>query len=128
VDDPHPWCVAELNRLPGEREHAGDDRLRGDDGRCRRERDERIERPRRREQIERVDRRSRVLEQQRALAEVVERQRDEHDGEPVDLDRQLAEVAEVGVQRLAAGRDGDRAENGEAVQPVPQGSRRRRTD
>ena len=46
---------------------------------------------------------SRVDEQQRALADVVERQRREHQDEPGQADRPRAEVAHVGVERLGAG-------------------------
>ena len=42
-------------------------------------------------------------QQQRALAEVVERERRQHEGEPRQADRPRAEVAHVGVQRLGAG-------------------------
>ena len=42
-------------------------------------------------------------QQQRALAEVVEHQRRQHQPEPGQPDRPPAEVAHVGVQRLAAG-------------------------
>ena len=46
-----------------------------------------------------------VEQQQRALAEVVEQQRRQHQREPGEADRPLAEVAHVGVERLAAGDD-----------------------
>ena len=56
----------------------------------------------------------RMREQQRALAEVVEQQRRQHERVPGQPDRPPAEVAHVGVQRLAAG-DGqhDRAPSDE---------------
>ena len=44
-------------------------------------------------------------QQQRALAEVVQEQRRQHEHEPREPDRPLAEVPHVGVQRLAAGDD-----------------------
>ena len=60
-----------------------------------------------------------LRQQQRALAEVVQQQRRQHQREPGDADRPLAEVAHVGVERLAAGDDEeDRAEHGEAVPAV----------
>ena len=62
---------------------------------------------------------ARLVMQQRALAEVVQQQRRQHQAEPGEADRTLAEVAHVRVQRLAAGDDEeDRAEHGEAVQSV----------
>ena len=58
--------------------------------------------------------RVRVVQQERALAEVVEHERGHDEREPGDADRAAAEVAHVGVERLAAG-DGehDRAEDDE---------------
>ena len=56
----------------------------------------------------------RVVEDQRALAEVVEHQRREDDEEPGAADRRAAEVAHVGVERLGAGdRQHDGAERDE---------------
>ena len=47
------------------------------------------------------------------LAEVVDQQRREHEGEPADADGALAEVAHVGVERLRAGdRQEHRAQHG----------------
>ena len=63
-----------------------------------------------------------MREQQRALAEVVEQQRREHEREPGEPDRPAAEVAHVGVERLAAGdHEHDRAEDQEPVRPVARG-------
>ena len=68
-----------------------------------------------------------VDQQQRALAEVVQQERGQHEREPGEANRPLAEVAHVGVQRLAAGdRQEHRAEHREAVQPVRRRRRRRR--
>ena len=53
--------------------------------------------------IERMVDRLAQLQQQRALAEVVEHQRRPHQREPGDAHRLAAEVPHVGVQRLAAG-------------------------
>ena len=64
--------------------------------------DHRDPRPVREEQEERVVDRARRVEDQRALAHVVEDQRREDDGEPRAPDRAAAEVAHVGVQRLGA--------------------------
>src|SRR5690606_41049324 len=58
-----------------------------------------------------------VLEQQRALPQVVEHQRRQHEEVPAAPDRPGAEVAHVGVQRLAAGhRQHHRAEDEDAVE------------
>ena len=60
-----------------------------------------------------------LREQQRALSEVLQHERRADDDEPVDLDRLLAEMPEVGVERLAAGGDEeDRAEDEKAVHAV----------
>ena len=111
--------VAELNRLPRQRERAGDERLRGDDGGQRGQHHERQQRPRRRHQVEGLRRRARVEQDQRALAEVVQHQRRQHQPEPRQADRPPAEVAHVGVERLAAGdRQHDGAEHDESVPAV----------
>jgi hypothetical protein len=108
----------ELHGLHGQRKRAGDHRLRRDDGRRHREQNQRVDRPRRCQQVERVLRGRRIFQQQRALSEVVEQQRRQHDGTPVDADRPRAEVPHVGVQRLAAGHDQEhRAEHEVAVPP-----------
>jgi hypothetical protein len=58
-------------------------------------------------------------QEQRALAEVVEQEARQHDHVPGPADRAAAEVAHVGVQRLAAGDDQEhRAEQQEAVPAV----------
>ena len=64
--------------------------------------------------VERAFDGGRLGEQQGALAEVVEDQRRHHEAEPGEANRDAAEVAHVGVQRLAAG-DGqhDRTEREE---------------
>ena len=64
-------------------------------------------------------RRLRIAQEQRALTEVVEQQRRQHEREPGDANRPPAEMAHVGVERLAAGDDQeDGAEHGEAVPSV----------
>ena len=86
-----------------------------------------MQRPGRRQQEERLFGRLRIGQQQRALAEVVEQQRRQHQREPGDADRPLAEVAHVGVQRLAAGDHQEhRAEHREAVPAVLAEERRTR--
>ena len=49
----------------------------------------------------------RIGDQQRALPEIVQRQRRQHDEQPGGLDRALAEMAEIGIKRLGAG-DGEK--------------------
>jgi hypothetical protein len=85
---------AELHGLVGEREGAGDQRLRGDDGGRGREGDERVGEPalgdHGEEGVVGDGARGlgvRSLEQERALAEVVEQQRREHHGVPGEADR-----------------------------------------
>ena len=112
VDDLDARQEAELHRLAGEREDAGDHRLRGDDRRHGGEHDQRVQRPRRGQAVEGIVGGRRVVRAAAPLAEVVEQQRRRHHAEPVDLDRPLAEVAEIGIQRLASGGDQeDRAED-----------------
>ena len=119
VIDAQARAVAKLHCLPGQGEGAGDQGLRGDD-RCRgREHDQRQRRPAWRQHEERLGGGAAVREQERPLAEVVDEQRGEHEREPRESDRALAEVAHVGIQRLAAGHhEKDRTKHGEAVPAV----------
>ena len=67
---------------------------------------------------------------QRALPQIIERQRRQHQREPGDLDRSAAEMPEIGIERFGAG-DGEehRAEREQADDAVmEQENRRRRTD
>src|SRR5215217_1554196 len=103
-----------------QREDPRDQRLRRDHRRDRREDDEWAERPRRRHLVEGVRDRGRLLEQQRALPEVHEHQRGQHDRVPADRDRAAAEVPHVRVQRLATDDDEDHGpEHQEALEAVP---------
>lgn len=102
MNDPQARQVAELQGLAGDRERAGDDRLRGDHGRDAREEDHRHAQPVGNEHIDRVGRDGRVLEDVRALAEVVERERRKGDDQLGAPDRPAAEVSHVRVQRLGA--------------------------
>ena len=65
--------------------------------------------------IERILDRLGMRQHQRALAEIVDQQRRQHEPEPGALDRLAAEMAEIGIERLAAG-DGQkhRAERDQA--------------
>ena len=61
--------------------------------------------------VERILDRRRIGQHQRALAEIIDQQRRQHEAEPRGLDRLAAEMAEVGIERLAAGdREKHRAE------------------
>ena len=89
--------------LARHREGAGDHRLRGDDGGKRRQDDQR-QRP----QSGAIRKNGLsiavgIVEQQRALTEIVQQQRRLDEAEPGEADRQLAEMAHVGVERLGAG-------------------------
>ena len=103
VHDARARPIAELHGLAREREHAGDERLRSNYGRGGGEREHRVERPAGSECVEGVLCRAGVAQQDRALAEVVEDQRGQHDPEPRGPNRRAAEVAEIGVERLGAG-------------------------
>ena len=103
VDDFEARQQSELDRLAGERIGAGDDGLACDHGRGGRQKDERREAPTRRKQIEGVFDRLRVVEDQRALAEIVADQGRQNDEQPGRLDRPASEMAHVGVERLRAG-------------------------
>ena len=80
--------------------------------------DQRQQRPRRRQQEERMLDVG-FEQQQRALPEVVQHQRRQHQREPRQPDRMLAEVPHVGVERFAAGDDeehgAEHRKSGEAV-------------
>ncbi len=103
VLDGHPRHVAELDRLTGQGEGAGDHRLGGDHRGQGGQRHHRQQRPAGRQQVEGVARRLGVGKDGRALAEVVQHQRRQHQQEPGTGDRLATEVAHVGVQRLGAG-------------------------
>ena len=109
VHDVHAREEPELDRLLGERIGAGDDRLRRDHGRERGEGNQRVVRPGGGELIERALERAGLHQQQAALAEIIERERGQGDGEPGDADREATEMAHVGVERLAAGHRQERA-------------------
>ena len=98
-----PGQVAELHRLLRDRERARDHGLRGDHRRHGREDHHRDVGPVGEEQEERVGDRGRVVEDQRALAEVVEGEGREDEQEPGAPDRRPAEVAHVRVEGFRAG-------------------------
>ena len=101
--DVQPRQEAKLHGLVGEREGAGDDRLTGDHRGGGGEPDHGKQRPLRVEQVKWVFDRFRRGQQQRTLAEIIERESRESHAEPRGLDRAFAEMAEIGVERLATG-------------------------
>ena len=103
LPDVHPGQVVELNGLLGERIGPRDGRLRRDYRRRCRQCDQRVQRPIGGEQVERIVERVGLRDQQRALPEIVERQRRKYEAEPRDADRRLAEVPHVGIERFGAG-------------------------
>ncbi len=103
VHDAHRRQIAKTHRLARQREYAGDHRLRGDHRGQRRENQHRNQRPVRRQQEERVFDGLRMLQQQRALAEIVEHQRRQHHHKPCQANRKLTKVAHIGIQRFNAG-------------------------
>ena len=112
----HP---AELHRLAGEGIGAGDDRLAGDDGGHRGQRHQRVDSPVRHLGEERVVGQLRVAQDLRRLAGIVQQQPRQHDAGPGEAHRAAAEMAHVGIQRLAAGqRQKHAAEHDEAAPAV----------
>ena len=88
VLDVEARAVAELNRLPRQRKRAGNQRLRRDHRGHRRQHDERDTAPSAAPADRTARTRSRDARQQhRALAEVVEEQRRQHEREPREADR-----------------------------------------
>ena len=92
-----PRAVAQLDGLAGQRVGARNHRLRRDHRGQRRHDDQGQQRPIRRQQEEGVFDGGRVLHQQRALTEIIQRQARQHQAEPGAADRRAAEMAHVGV-------------------------------
>jgi hypothetical protein len=114
------WEVAELHGLVREREDPADEGLRGDRGGEGGEADEHVRRHAGRDhREERVRDRRRIAEDERALAQVRERERGQNEEEPRDADGAGPEVPHVGIEGLAA-RDGehDDPEDGEPAEAV----------
>ena len=101
--DMHARQIAELDRLLRDREGAGNDRLRRDDGRGHGKEDQRQRRPLRGHPDQRVVERVRRRQQHGALPEVVEQQRRPDQQVPRDPDRYASEMTHVGIERLGAG-------------------------
>ena len=98
----HAREIAHLHGLGGERKRAGNEGLGGDDGRQGRQQDHGPKRPRRGEQKERVACGGRVAEHQGSLAQIVERERGQHEKIPGELDRDAPKMSHVGIERLPA--------------------------
>ncbi len=122
VLDIEPGAVAQLHRLHGQREGAGDDRLGSDHRGGGGEDHQRAAGPSSAPNGRRGwPQPPGCSSEQRALAEVVEQQRRQHDREPGDPDRAGAEVSHVGIERLAAGHHQEhRPENQNAAPAVAQ--------
>src|SRR5262249_20472745 len=103
MPDFQSWQIAELDSLPSDRERAGDHRLRGNDRRDRRQRDERIETPFRGETIKRVLQGCGIPEQYRAPPEIVEHQWWKHEPKPGWAQCATAEMPYIGIECLGAG-------------------------
>ena len=114
VADFHPRQAAELYRLSRDREHAGDHRLRGDDGGDGCEQHQRVMRPVRGQSIEGNAGERRRAQKLCALAHVVDEERGQHEPQPRVADRPFAEMAHIRVERFAARhREHDGAERNE---------------
>ena len=103
VDQVQARQVAQLNHLLGHAKGPGDQRLRCNHRRHGGQHHQRQERPVGRHHVKRVFDRSRIAQQERALAKVVQGQARHHHAEPGQADRLFAEMAQVGVQGLGAG-------------------------
>ena len=80
---------------------------------------ERVQRPSRRQAVERIAGGFGIVNEQGPLPEVVQEQRHPDEAEPVDLDRPLAEMSHVRVERLSSRRDKeDGTENEKSVEAV----------
>ena len=91
-----------MNGLPGHRVGPGDDGLAGDDGGCGGEDDQHHQRPARHHEEERVGDPCRFVENEGSLAEIIEQEAGKDQQQPGELDGPLAEVTEVGIERLGA--------------------------
>ena len=122
VADRHPREEALEHRLPRQREGAGDQRLRSDDGGKARKKDQRPRgRPGGHHPEKGLGGSRGIAEDQRPLPQVGkdERRQDEH--APGEADGLEPEVAHVGIEGLATGDDEDnRSEDVDPAEAVPQ--------
>ncbi|MPM32406.1 hypothetical protein SDC9_78968 [bioreactor metagenome] len=100
VLDLDAWQVAQLDHLLGDAEGAGDQRLRCDHRGHGGQHHQRNHAPAGGQHVERVLDGVRVLQHQRALAEVAQRERGHGNAEPGEANRLAAKVAHVGIERL----------------------------
>ncbi|MET4792977.1 hypothetical protein ABIF64_005155 [Bradyrhizobium japonicum] len=91
-----------LHRLIDQRIGAGDHSLARDHGRRGRKSNQRQHQTLGHHAIERMLDRAGIGQHQRALPEIVDQERGQHEEHPGRLDRLAAEMAEIGVERLAA--------------------------
>ncbi|MNJ33482.1 hypothetical protein D3C77_281680 [compost metagenome] len=113
--DLHARYITELDCLARQGEGPGNHRLGGNHCRQGGQTDQGDQRPGGSQQVEGVARRLRVLQQHGTLAEVVQYQRRQYQGEPGPGNRLAPEVAHVGIQRLGTGQGQDHStENGHA--------------
>ena len=111
----------ELNRLPHQRECAGNNRLAGDHCRRRRKADQRHKNLFRHHAIEWILDGFRMRQHQGSLPEIIQQQARQHEIEPCRLDRLAAEVTEIGIERLATRhRQKHRAQNHQADHAMSQ--------
>jgi hypothetical protein len=101
VDDAKARQVAEKDPLLGQREHARDQGLRGDDRRDGRDEGQGVEYRRRGQEIERAGGGLWVSNEERSLAEVVREQGRKNQREPCDADGTFAEVTDVRVESFS---------------------------
>ena len=94
---------AQLDRLMHQRIGAGDHRLAGDHGRRRRQHHHRQQEGVGHQAVERIFDCRRIGQHLGALSEIIDQQRRQNQRQPSDLDRLAAEMAEIGVERFAAG-------------------------
>ena len=96
-----PRQKAQLYHLLGHAESAGDQRLRGDDGsRCCQDH-QRNQRPVGGHVVERVFHRLGFVQQQSALAKIIQRQTRHDQAKPGQTNRLFAKVAHIGIQSFA---------------------------
>jgi hypothetical protein len=118
LDDMQARAEPELDRLPGHRKGAADDRLAGDDSGNSREQDQRHLQRVRAKREERIGAGA-ALDHDRRLAGIVEQQARQHQPVPGQADRLGAEMAHIGVKRFrSSGAEENGAEHQKAGQAV----------
>src|SRR3981189_580979 len=124
VLDFKPRHQPQLNGLAGQRIGARNHRLARDHGGHDGKYNHRKQRPIRKHQEERIFERLRISQNERALSQIVQRQRRQYNDKPGGLDRPFAKVPEVGIERLGSGNgEKHRAERNEADNTMMQHER-----